>query len=175
MPKRTGQPTLTDERRKWDAKRLIVRYNRYERQSSVESFRKAFPASTANANSARVMWGRDVRWFRENFPEEMKEFAWSQASDWMLKSSGVERPPRRRLPRGRTEREKRTIKRASWIIIFYCVFRLPLESCWRMVAPESPANPNSAGDLAQRTANDFIRKYPGAAQRILEDFTRKVQ
>lgn len=172
MPKRTGLPTLTDERRKWDAKRLLSHYSRGRPQPAVESWRKAFPLSDANDNSARVMWGDRVRWFRENFPEEMREFEWSLCPDWMLRSSGVERPPRRQPPRGRTEREKRTILRASRIIIAYCVMRLPLDACWRMADPASPANPNSARILAQRTANNFIRKYPGAAQVIIENLSR---
>ena len=157
MPKRTGQPTLTDERRKWDAKRLYARHNRYEPQSSVKSWRKAFPGSKANANSARVMWGQAVRWLREHFPEELTG-----------KPRGV-----KRLPRGRTEREKRTILCASRIIIAFCILRMPLEDCWRAAVPESPANRNSARILAQRTANNYIRKYPGAAQLVLETATRR--
>ena len=174
MPRRTGQPTLTDERRKYDARRLYARYNgRYEARSSVKSFRKAFPGSTANNNSARIMWGDKVRWYRENFPDEMHEFAWSLCPDWMLRSSSVELPPRRMPPRGRTESERRLIKRASWIIILFCVMRCSLEECWRLAVPGSTNNPNSARILAQRTANRFIRKYPGAAQLILDDFVRR--
>ena len=94
MPRRTGLPTLTDERRKWDAKRLYLHYSRSKPQPAVKSWRQAFPDSTANDNSSRVMWGQRVRWFQENFPEEFDEFAWSLCPDWMLRSSGVKRPPR---------------------------------------------------------------------------------
>ena len=179
MPKRTGLPTLTDERRKWDAKRLYSHYSRSRPKPAVESWRKAFPRSDANDNSARVMCGSRLRWFQENFPEELQRF-----DEERIRAIGLPygdtmtprgyKPPRRRLPRGRTEREKRTIERACRIIIFYCIFRMPLEECWRAAAPESPANPNSARILAQRTANTFIRKYPGAAQVVLETLSRRV-
>ena len=51
--------------------------------------------------------------------------------------------------------------------------RFSLEDCWAIAVPESPAKPNSARILAQRTANNFIRKYPGAAQRILENVVKQ--
>ena len=179
MPRRTGLPTLTDERRKWDAKRLYASYSSIVPQSSVKCWRKAFPGSTANANSARVMWGRKVHWFLQNFPEELKEF-----DDDLCRTAGLPvgdkmtprgyKPPRWRPPRGRTERERRTITRACRIIIAYCVMRMPLESCWRVAVPESTATPNSARILAQRIANNFIRKYPGAAQLVLDDLAKKI-
>ena len=174
MSRRTGQPTLTDERRKWDAKRLVARYSSIEPQSSVECWRKAFPGSTANDNSARVMWGRKVHWFLQNYPEELKEFG-----DELCRAAGLPvgdkmtprdyKPPRWRRPRGRTERERQAITRAIRIIIVYCVLRFPLEECWRVAEPESTANPNSARILAQRIANNFIRRYPGAVQQMLDD------
>ena len=170
MPRRTGQPTLTDERRKWDAKILLARYSgRYESQSSVKAWRAVFQDSEANANSARAMWGERVRWFRENCPGESKMFNWMTLTPEWMWPRGLKRPPRRQLPRGRTEREKRTIAQATSIIIHYCIFRMPLEACWRMADPKSPAKPNSARILAQRKATEFIRKYPGAAQLILDN------
>ena len=180
MPKRTGLPTLTDERRKWDAKRLLIHYHRGIRpQPAVGSWRKAFPRSEANDNSARVMCGSRIQWFHENFPEELQKF-----DEELTRAAGLPygdtmtprdyKPPRRLPPRGRTKREKRTIERAIRIIVGYCVFRFPLESCWRMAVPGSTANPNSARIQAQRTANNFIRKYPGAAQVVLESFSRRV-
>ena len=179
MSRRTGLPTLTDERRKWDAKRLVARYSSIEPQSSVKGWRKAFPNSKANDNSARVMWGRKVHWFLQNYPEELKEFG-----DERCRAAGLPvgdkmtprdyKPPRWRPPHGRTERERRTITRACRIIIAYCVMRMPLESCWRVAVPESTATPNSARILAQRTANNFIRKYPGAAQLVLDNLSRRV-
>ena len=175
MPKLTGQPTLTDERRKWDAKRLYIRYSwNPSPKGSVKTWREVFPYSKANDNSARIMWGREVRWFRGNFLEEMRAWEWSRCPDWMLKSSGVERPFRGRPPRGSTEREKRKIRQAERIIIAFCVWRLPLVKCWRFAVPESPASTNSARILAQRTANDYIRRHPGAAQLVLEDFVMNV-
>ena len=178
MPRRTGQPTLTDERRKWDAKRLYVHYSSSRPQPSVKSWRNAFPRSTANDNSARAMCGSRMRWFRENFPDELQKF-----DEELTRAAGLPygakmtlpgyKPLRRLPPRGRTEREKRTIRRATSIIITYCVFRFPLEECWSIAVPESTANPNSARILAQRKANNFIRKYPGAAQVVLENFVRK--
>ena len=173
MPRRTGQPTLTDVRRIWDAMRLYARHNKYEPQSSVKSFRKAFPASTANDNSARAMWGRSVRWLRVNFPEVLRELELRMTPDYML-PRGFERPPRKRPPRGRTEREKRSIRRAAAIIFGYCIMRMPLADCWAVAVPDSPANPNSARILAQRTANDYIRKYPGAALLLLETMASRM-
>ena len=179
MPRRTGRPTLTDERRKWDAKRLYLHYSSSRPQPSVRSWRKAFPRSTANPNSARVMCGSRMRWFRENFPEELQKF-----DEELTRAAGLPygdtmtppgyKPPLRLPPRGRTKREKRTISRAYSIIITYCVFRFPLEECWRVAVPGSTANPNSARIQAQRTANNFIRKYPDAAQVVLETFSRRV-
>lgn len=160
MPRRTGLPTLTDERRKWDARRLHSRYSRYEPQSSVKSWRATFPRSTANANSARIMAGQLLAWYRQyqqDHPEAATEFRTLNLPRW-------------RPPRGITERERQTIRQATSIIITYCVFRFPLEECWRIATMESTANPNSARILAQRTANNYIRKYPGAAQRILDNF-----
>ena len=63
--------------------------------------------------------------------------------------------------------------RAAGIIGLHCVLRYPLEEGWRIVVPDSPANPNSARILARRTANRFIRKYPGGAQQAIEDFERR--
>ena len=68
----------------------------------------------------------------------------------------------------------RGVEVASQGRIAYCVMRMPLGSCWRVAVPESTATPNSARILAQRIANNFIRKYPGAAQLVLDDLARKV-
>lgn len=163
MPRRTGQPTLTDERRKWDARRLNARHSRYELQSSIKSWWATFPRSKANANSARIMTGKLLAWYRQyrqDHPEAAAEYRTLNLPPW-------------RTPRGITERERRAIKRATTIIIAYCFMRFPLEECWRVAAPESHASPNSARILAQRTANSFIRKYPGAAQRILGNFVKQ--
>jgi hypothetical protein len=167
-------PTLTDERRKWEAKRLMLNYG----STVAESWWMTFPRSTANDNSARTMRRNRIEWFKKNFPEEMQKWGEEQTRAAGLPYGGTFtprgwQPPRRRPPRGRTERERLAIERAARIIICYCVFRFPLERCWRIAVPGFTGTPNSARILAQRAANNFIRRYPGAAQVVLENSSRK--
>jgi hypothetical protein len=42
-----------------------------------------------------------------------------------------------------------------------------------MVVPGFTGTPNSARILAQRTANNYIKRHPGTAQVILENYARK--
>ena len=154
MPKRSGQITLTDIRRRYDAERLLVhRYIAETAHTLAAAWQIVFPESTANLHCAHTKASRLVTWYYRRFPE---------AADGLRHLMVARRRLRRFI--FRTESERRGFE----IIRSYVVFRYPLEECWRLAVPESPANPNSARILAQRYASRLIRKHPDVHRRIIE-------
>ena len=159
MPKRTGEMTLTDIRRRYDAERLIgCRVTKA--RSFADAWKLAFPESSANRPCAESLGCRLFKWYCERFPED-----WSTLFDRMRR----QRLPRRFIARSDVEQV------AAAIIFCHVVLRLPLVECWRRVVPESPANnnANSARTLAQRYATRLIRKYPEAPRQIVEGSIRR--
>lgn len=158
MPKRTGQLTLTDIRRRYDAERLIgCRVTKAG--SFAEAWKMVFPECTANHRCAQNLGDRLCHWYGERFPEDRRTL--------------FDRMCRQRLPRGF---EPRTNAEQVGAAVIFChvVLRLPLVECWRRVVPESTANTNgnSARILAQRYATRLIRKYPDAPRQIIEGSIR---
>ena len=156
MPKRTGQLTLTDIRRRYDAERLIA-YRVTKARLLARAWKMVFPESTANPRVAQNRGSSLCRWYQKRFPEDC--------------STLFARMRRKRLPRSfkpRTEAERV----GAAIVFCYVVLRLPLTECWRRVVPESTANANSARILAQRYATRLIRKYPEATRGIIEGSVR---
>ena len=155
MPKRTGQLTLTDIRRRYDAERLLG--CRSKTRSLASAWKMAFPESTANPACAQNLGRRLSRWYSERFPEDRSA---------LYDLARRHRRQRRFRPRSESERI------GVAIIVFHVVFRCPLQECWRMAAPDSPANDNSARILAQRYATRLIRKHPNAPRQIIESAAR---
>ena len=151
MPKRTGQLTLTDIRRRYDAERLLG--CRFRTRSLATAWEQAFPKSTANHACAQNLAHRLLSWYYKRFPDDWKA---------LYDPERQHRRPRRFKPRSESERV------GAAIIFFYVVFRSSLQKCWRTAVPDSPANDNSARILAQRYANRLIRKYPNAPRQIIE-------
>ena len=153
MPKRTGQITLTDIRRRYDAERLLG--CKFRTRSLANAWKMAFPESTANHACAQNLAHRLLYWYYNRFPED-----WNALYD----PERRHRPPRRRRFKPRSETERVGVA----IIFYHVIFRLPLQECWRTAVPDSPANDNSARILAQRYATRLIRKYPNAPRQIIE-------
>ena len=151
MPRRTGQLTLTDIRRRYDAERLLG--CRFETRSLASAWKMAFPETTANHACARNQAHRLLYWYYKRFPDDWKA---------LYDPERRHRRPRRFKPRSESERV------GAAIIFFYVVFRSSLQKCWRNAVPDSPANDNSARILAQRYATRLIRKYPNAPRQIIE-------